>query len=73
MSHMGDVHRCWNSPSVHNIYIVLLEAAERQDRKNPEHPHLLVASYQEPFGAIIDFSEDVEDKIFKAIGRLACM
>lgn len=80
-SHWDDKARCWNSLTVQKTYILLLSTepapskavvgggGQHHHHHHRAHRNILVARYDDPFGAAIDFSQDTENRILKALGK----
>ena len=66
MSHFGDLSKCWNELLVQKTYVILLQPFYT----GKGHNALFKARYDQPFGAAIDFTMDVERKLLKAMGKL---
>ena len=65
VSHFGDRSKCWNELLTQKAYVILLQPSfSAKGRRSA----LFKARYDEPLGAAIDFSLDMERKLLKAIG-----
>lgn len=73
VSHFGDRLRCWSSPVTQHTYILVLTTARSTSRPaaSPfQRPQLkLVARYDDPFGAAIDFDTATETRILESLGK----
>ena len=72
VSRFGSSKQCWSSPSVHQTYIVMATphhcAGQVVSCGTSDHPGL-AARYDDPYGAVVDYSSEVEGRILKAIGE----
>ena len=80
VSQWGDASLCQNSPVLQKSYIVLLSAITKpvpaSERSFFNHAtshsrpkHVLVARYDDPFSAAVEFSNDLENRVQKALGK----
>ncbi len=67
VTRFGDRSRCWSAPGIHKTYIVFV--APHAHSSNGSSNARLAARYDDPFGAVVDFTEDVERSILKAVGK----
>jgi hypothetical protein len=64
VSGWGDAGRCWSAPSVRKEYVLLLSAPWAAVATGT-----LVAKYDAPFGAAVEYSKQTERSILKALGK----
>ena len=64
VSHFGDRGKCWNELLTQKTYVILLQP----NYSGKGHNAIFKARYDEPLGAAIDFSLEMERKLLKAMG-----
>ena len=69
VSRLGSARQCWSSPDVHKTYIVMATphvcGLGGCSRGRPR----VAARYDDPYGAVVDYSPEVEGRVLKAIGE----
>ena len=77
MSHWGDSSKCWNELLTQKTYIVLLQPSYDVLHQGHSNHNIdgrigrtaFKARYDEPFGAAIPFSNELERRILEALGK----
>ena len=72
VSRLGSARQCWSSPDVHKTYIVMATPHVCGGGGCGSHSGRLprvAARYDDPYGAVVDYSPEVEGRVLKAVGE----
>ena len=65
MSQFGDASQCWSELVTQKTYVILLQPSYYKGQKA-----LFRGRYDDPFGAAIDFTQETEKRLLKALGKV---